>query len=41
MNNVIRALFLELHHTYGIAEVLGFRSGYQGLDAPRAAWNRR
>jgi 6-phosphofructokinase 1 len=32
MNNVIRALFLELHHTYGVAEVLGFRGGYQGLD---------
>ena len=23
--NVIRALFLELHHTYRVAEVLGFR----------------
>jgi 6-phosphofructokinase 1 len=32
MNNVIRALYLELHHTYGVAEVLGFRGGYQGLD---------
>ena len=32
LNNVIRALFLELHHTYGVAEVLGFRGGYQGLD---------
>jgi 6-phosphofructokinase 1 len=35
MNNVIRALFLELHHTYGVAEVLGFRGGYQGLDPTR------
>jgi len=35
MNNVIRALFLELHHTYGVAEVLGFRGGYQGLDPAR------
>ena len=35
MNNVIRALFLELHHTYGVAEVLGFRDGYQGLDPTR------
>ena len=32
LNNVIRALFFELHHTYGVAEVLGFRGGYQGLD---------
>ena len=35
LNNVIRALFLELHHTYGVAEVLGFRGGYQGLDPAR------
>jgi len=26
LNNVIRALFLELHHTYGVAEVLGSRA---------------
>jgi 6-phosphofructokinase 1 len=32
LNNVIRALFFGLHHTYGVAEVLGFRGGYQGLD---------
>src|SRR5260221_1899591 len=32
LNNVIRALFFELHHTYKVAEVLGFRGGYQGLD---------
>jgi 6-phosphofructokinase 1 len=36
LNNVIRSLFLELHHGYGIAEVLGFRGGYSGLD-PKAA----
>jgi 6-phosphofructokinase 1 len=35
LNNVIRALFFELHHTYGVAEVLGFRGGYQGLDPAR------
>src|SRR5215469_17436767 len=35
LNNVIRALFFELHHTYGVAEVLGFRGGYQGLDPTR------
>jgi 6-phosphofructokinase 1 len=35
LNNVIRALFLELHHTYGVAEVLGFRGGYWGLDPTR------
>ncbi len=32
LNNVIRSLFLELHHIYGIQEVLGFRWGYGGLD---------
>lgn len=32
LNNVIRSLFLEMHHFYGITEVLGFRNGYQGLD---------
>jgi 6-phosphofructokinase 1 len=36
LNNVIRALFFELHHTYEVAEVLGFRGGYQGLDPARA-----
>jgi 6-phosphofructokinase 1 len=33
LNNVIRSLFLELHYGYGVADVLGFRDGYQGLDA--------
>lgn len=32
LNNVIRSLFLELHHGYGVPEVLGFRNGYGGLD---------
>jgi 6-phosphofructokinase 1 len=32
LNNVIRTLFFELHRTYGVTEVLGFRGGYQGLD---------
>jgi 6-phosphofructokinase 1 len=32
INNVIRSLFLELHYGYGVAEVLGFRGGYGGLD---------
>src|SRR6187455_590261 len=32
LNNVIRSLFLELHYGYGVAEVLGFRDGYGGLD---------
>ncbi len=35
LNNIIRSLFLELHHTYGVKEVLGFRGGYQGLDPAR------
>jgi len=32
LNDVIRSLFLELHHAYRIKEVLGFRGGYQALD---------
>jgi 6-phosphofructokinase 1 len=32
LNNVIRSLFLELYHNYGVREVIGFRGGYQGLD---------
>ena len=37
MNNVIRAVFFELYHTYGVMEVLGFRGGYQGLDPARGS----
>jgi 6-phosphofructokinase 1 len=32
LNNVIRSIVLELHHKYGVRDVLGFRNGYQGLD---------
>jgi len=32
LNDVIRSLFLELHYSYGVKEVLGFRGGYIGLD---------
>jgi 6-phosphofructokinase 1 len=35
LNNVIRSLFLELHHGYGVKDVLGFRGGYPGLDPAR------
>ncbi len=35
INNVIRSLFLELHHAYGVREILGFRDGYRGLDPAR------
>jgi 6-phosphofructokinase 1 len=37
LNNVIRSLFLELHYGYGVAEVLGFRGGYSGLDPAKGA----
>jgi 6-phosphofructokinase 1 len=37
LNDVIRSLFLELHHAYGVKEVLGFRGGYHGLDPARGA----
>ena len=32
LNNVIRSTFLELHHNYGVPEVLGIRYGYQGFN---------
>jgi 6-phosphofructokinase 1 len=32
LNDVVRSLFFELHHGYGIKDVFGFRWGYQGLD---------
>lgn len=32
LNNVIRSLFTELHHAYGVKHVLGVRGGYPGLD---------
>jgi 6-phosphofructokinase 1 len=32
INNVIRSIVLELHHKYGVKDVLGFRYGYRGLD---------
>jgi 6-phosphofructokinase 1 len=35
LNDVIRSIYLELHHAYGVKEVLGFRGGYQGLDPAR------
>lgn len=35
LNHVIRSLFLQLHHGYGVKEVLGFRDGYRGLDPVR------
>ncbi|EFQ84457.1 Phosphofructokinase [Aeromicrobium marinum DSM 15272] len=31
LNDVIRALVLELHEHYGVDDVLGFRNGYAGL----------
>ncbi|HOW75619.1 MAG TPA: ATP-dependent 6-phosphofructokinase [Candidatus Competibacteraceae bacterium] len=35
LNNVIRSVFLELYHGYGVQDVLGFRGGYEGLDPVR------
>jgi 6-phosphofructokinase 1 len=32
LNNVIRSIFLQLHHRYGVPTVLGVRYGYQGLN---------
>jgi 6-phosphofructokinase 1 len=33
LNTVIRSLVLELYHLYGVREILGFRYGYEGLNA--------
>ena len=33
INNVVRALVLELHHKYGVRQVLGVRYGFEGLVA--------
>jgi len=35
INNVIRALVMELEHNYGVPHVLGIRYGYQGLNPER------
>jgi len=32
LNNVVRSLFVELHFQYGVAEVLGIRDGFLGLN---------
>lgn len=36
INNVIRGLVLELHHKYRVKDILGFRYGFEGLDADAA-----
>ena len=32
LNNVIRSLVFQLHHGYGVRDIVGFRDGYRGLD---------
>jgi len=32
LNNVIRSLFLQLYHRYGVQDIFGVRFGYMGLD---------
>jgi len=32
INDVIRAIVMELHHGYGVERILGFRFGFAGLD---------
>lgn len=32
LNNVIRSVFLALHHNYGVKNVFGVRYGYEGLN---------
>ena len=35
INSVIRSLVLELHHIYGVEDIVGFRFGYDGLSLDR------
>lgn len=35
LNNVIRSVFLQLHHGYGVKDVFGIRYGYCGLNPAR------
>ena len=32
INNVVRSAYYQLHHRYGVPEVLGIRYGFQGLN---------
>ena len=32
LNNVIRSIFLELHHKYRVPELIGFRYGFSGMN---------
>jgi 6-phosphofructokinase 1 len=32
LNNVIRSAFFELHHNYGVKDVLGIRYGFMGMN---------
>ncbi|MDH3198888.1 MAG: ATP-dependent 6-phosphofructokinase [Candidatus Krumholzibacteria bacterium] len=32
LNNVIRSLFLELHHKYEVEEIIGFKYGFRGMN---------
>jgi 6-phosphofructokinase 1 len=33
LNNVLRSMVLQLHHKYRVKRVLGYKYGFQGLDA--------
>jgi 6-phosphofructokinase 1 len=35
INSVVRSLVFELHHMYGVHDILGFRYGYEGLIPER------
>ena len=37
LNNVIRSVFLQLHHNYGVRRTLGIRYGYSGLNPAHGA----
>lgn len=37
LNSVIRSAFLELHFNYGVAEILGIRDGFLGLNPKEGA----
>jgi 6-phosphofructokinase 1 len=37
LNNVIRSVFFQLHHNYGVRNVFGIRYGYRGLNPAHGA----
>ncbi len=41
LNHVIRSIVLQLHHHYGVPDILGYRYGYKGLNPAHGFEPRR